>query len=207
MQINIKSNITQFTKGLNILQKKKVPYILSKSINDTLEGAKLNNTLKMHRILDRPRPQTTKAMFIIKSKVTTLTGILAYKDFANQYMKHLVEGGIRFKKNNPVPIIGAARLNKYGNITGKRSGLIKKKSQFIGEVKGVLGVWERYGARHKANNWNGQVKPIILMRLNQATYKEGTYPFFDLNKKYIMKHFSRRFKRNFRNITRGLKYK
>lgn len=181
MQIRVDHNIKEFKKKVTLLQKDLVDDASSRAINKTLEKMKQYQVQLTKKYLDRPTGATQKGFFIKYASKKYPVGSLNLKDFVNDYLKYQIVGGFRYSdKKNPVPIEGNARLNQFGNITGRRRGLIKNKKQFIGEIKGILAVWERVG--------NRGVKPIILLTQNYAQY-EKKYPFFKDNEKYARKHF------------------
>ena len=185
MQIKLKANIKEFSKKVSLMQRDLVPAASSRAINKTLEMLKVEQKLLQRKYLDRPKPTTQKAYFIRYSSKKRLVGSLNLKDFAEEYLQYQIKGGFRYSdKRNPVPIEGNARLDQFGNIVGKRSkrGLAKNKNQFIGEIKGIVAVWERVG-KHG-------VKPIILLTQNYAKYKER-FPFYKEGEKFVGKHFKK----------------
>ena len=144
MQVSVKSNIKEITKFTTNVQKKQIPFATSVAINNTLFDLKTEMAKQMDKKLDRPTPFTKRGFFINKAKKNLLIGVLLMKDIVANYMQYQIEGGTRTTgKQIPVPYKPNARLNKFGNIIGKRTGLIKKSTQFIGNVSGTEGVYER----------------------------------------------------------------
>lgn len=181
MQIRVDHNIKEFKKKVSLLQKDLVDDASARAINKTLEKMKLYQVQLTKKYLDRPTRATQKGFYIKYASKRYPIGSLNMKDFVNEYLKYQVEGGFRYSdKKNPVPIQGNANLDQFGNIVGKRRGLVKGKKQFIATIKGVTAVWERVG--------NRGIKPIILLTQNYARY-EKKYPFFRDNEKYARKHF------------------
>lgn len=182
MQIRVDHNIKEFKKKVSLLQKDLVDDASSRAINKTLEKMKQYQVQLTKKYLDRPTPATQKGFFIKYASKKYPIGSLNLKDFVNEYLQYQIVGGFRYSdKRNPVPIEGNARLNQFGNIVGKRSKRgLAKKNQFIGEIRGIVAVWERVGKRG--------VKPIILLTQNYAQY-EKKYPFFKDNEKFARKHF------------------
>ena len=144
MQVSVKSNIKEIAKWTTNAQKKQIPFATSVAINNTLFDLKKEMSKQMDKKLDRPTPFTKRGFLINKAKKNLLIGILLMKDVVARYMQYQIEGGTR-STGNPisVPYQPNARLNKFGNIIGKRTGLIKKSTQFIGNVGGTDGVYER----------------------------------------------------------------
>jgi len=194
MQIRVDTNIKNFKKKINVFERDLMQSATPRAINGTLEKLKGYQTLLTRRYLDRPTRKTQNGFFIKYASKRLPIGSLNMKDFVEDYLRYQVEGGFRLSpKKNPVPIEGRARLDQFGNIRGKRRGLIKNKNQFIGTVKGITAVWERIGDRTKANNYYGNVRPIILLTQNFAKY-DKKYPFFKDSRKFVDKHFNRELK-------------
>tara|TARA_R100000664_G_C2738779_1_gene127647 strand:+ start:764 stop:1360 length:597 start_codon:yes stop_codon:yes gene_type:complete len=184
MQIKIKDNIKQFSKGLTNVEKKKLPLITRSAINNTLFGLKKEMAKQTIKKLDKPTPFTQKGFFIDKAKGKKLSGKLFIRPEVAKYLRWVIDGGLRDEKRMiPVPFTANARLNKFGNIVGKRSGLIKKKSQFIGTIKNITGVWERF---NKGKN----VKLIIGFKPS-VQYEGGKFPFYRIGKKYVENTFNK----------------
>ena len=127
MQINVKSNIKEITKFTTNVQKKQIPFATSVAINNTLFDLKKEMAKQMDKKLDRPTPFTKRGFFINKAKKNLLVGVLLMKDIVANYMQYQIEGGTRNTgKRIPVPYQPNARLNKFGNIIGKKTGLINQ---------------------------------------------------------------------------------
>ena len=187
MQIKIKDNIKEFSKKLDSFQKKQIPFATMKAINNTLFGLRKEMGKQTVKKLDRPTPFTQKGFLEHKAKKPKLTGTLYIRKEVEDYLQYVIDGGLRSTaKLIPIPFTPNARLNKYGNIIGKRTGLIKKKTQFIGTIKGVTGVWERY---NKGRN----VKLIIGLE-PKAQYEQGKFPFYKIGRMYINSTYTRQLK-------------
>jgi hypothetical protein len=188
MQINIKNNIKEFSKKVSLLQKDLLPGASSRAINQTLQQLKGKQKLLQNKYLDRPKRTTQSGYFINFASKKTQTGSLNMKDFVSDYLRFQVEGGMRVSKGkNPVPVEGNAKLDRFGNIVGRRAGkrnfLIRNKKQFIAKIKGIDAVWERVS--------RNRVKPIIYLTSNTATYKKNNFPFYDEAYKYAKKHYKK----------------
>ena len=183
MRLDIRDNIKEVTKWTTDAQKKQIPFATAMAINKTLGIGKgnrmkgLDRTMQkqMNQKLDRPMARTTKAFYRIPAKKMSLTGTLGFVDWANNFMIYQVEGGVRSTgKNIPVPFVPNARLNKFGNITGKRTGLIKKKNQFFGSFGKAEGVFERQR--------DNSVK--LITAFEQSVTYEPKLPFYKIARKY-----------------------
>mgnify|MGYP003628244506 FL=1 len=181
MKVNIKSNIKKVTKGLTKTQKKQIPFATANAINKTLFQLRKEMAKQTEKKLDRPTPFTQKGFLVDKAKKNKLTGVLFIKEAVEKYLKFQIDGGVR--SGNPFVSIPTRnkKLNKYGNISGKRSGIVKGRNQFIGEIKGIRGVWQR-----QADN---QVKLMIAFD-NSVSY-EPKFPFYKIASKFADSKFNK----------------
>ncbi len=192
MDIKIESNINRVVKKLNVIERQQIPFAVSVAINETLgtgrtRGKALDGVMgrEMKKRLDRPMTRTTKAFFRIAANKKKLDGTLGFFDWASEFMQFLVFGGTRATgKNIPIPFKENARLNQYGNITGKKSGLIKKKSQFFGNLGGVDGVYERQ---------KKEQKPRLIIGFKKSVNYKPIFPFYEIAGRYIGFTFPRKF--------------
>jgi hypothetical protein len=184
MQIKIKDNIKEFNKGLNKFQKKQMPFATAQAINNTLFGLKKEMGKQTVKKLDRPVPFTQRGFLINKAKKTNQVGVLYVRPEVAQYLKYQIDGGVRSQATKiPVPILKNKRLNKYGNIAGKRSGLVKGSKEFIGTIKGVTGVWKQQR--------KGQA-PILLIKFHDSVrYDKKPFDFYKIGNNYARNTFDR----------------
>ena len=205
MRIDVKDNIKEVTKWTTGVQKKQVPFATAMAINKTLGIGKGNRMKGLDRAmqkqmikkLDRPMARTTKAFYRIGARKTNLTGILGFTEWANKFMQYLVHGGVRSGESSKVgvPYIPNAKLNKFGNIAGRKSGLIKKQTQFIGNIKGIDGVWERQKDR--------SAKLMVAFK-NSVTY-QAMFPFYKIAESYAKANFDKNFAEAFTKALRNAK--
>jgi len=202
MDIKIETNINRVVKQLNIIERQQIPFAASVAINETLgmgrtKGKGLDGVLgrEMNKRLDRPMKRTTKAFYRKAANKKKLDGTLGFFDWASEFMKFLVFGGTRTTgKNIPVPFKQNARLNQYGNITGKKSGLIKKKSQFFGNIGGVDGVFERA---------KKDIKPKLIIGFKKSVNYKPIFPFYEIAGRYIGFTFPKKFNEALAKALRG----
>mgnify|MGYP003110665948 FL=1 len=195
MKVDVKSNINEITKWTTNAQKKQIPFATSVAINNTLFDLKKEMAKQMDKKLDRPTPFTKRGFFINKAKKNLLVGVLLMKDIVANYMQFQIEGGTRTTgKQIPVPYKPNARLNKFGNIIGKRTGLIKKSTQFIGNVSGTEGVYERTKDGLK----------LIIGFERSVTYRPR-FPFYVIAEKFSKAVFDKKFAKAFDRALRSAK--
>nr|BAR29131.1 unnamed protein product [uncultured Mediterranean phage uvMED]BAR29226.1 unnamed protein product [uncultured Mediterranean phage uvMED] len=181
MKVNVKSNIKEITKWTTNAQKKQIPFATANAINQTLFQTRKVMMKQTEQKLNNPTPFTVKSFLVDKAKKTKLSGMLFIREAAEKYLKFQILGGTRSSgKKFSIPTSNA-KLNRYGNIVGKRTGLIKKQSQFLQTINGVTGVWERQS--------DNKLKLIIALK-NSANYKPKL-PFYTIAQKYAVSKFNK----------------
>ena len=182
MNISIESNARELQKKLSLFQKKHLGKATEDAINKTLFGLRKEMMKQIVKKLDRPTPFTQKGFIIDKSKNLKLLGILKIQEIRAAYLGFQIDGGVRQGTPNvAVPFTKNIRLNKFGNVAGKRSGLIKKNTQFQGTINGVEGIYQRMK--------NNKVK--LLHGLETHVTYQPKFPFFKIGKGYIKSKFDK----------------
>ena len=193
MQINVKSNIKEITKFTTTVQKKQIPFATSVAINNTLFDLKKEMAKQMDKKLDRQTPFTKRGFFINKAKKNLLVGVLLMKDIVANYLQYQIEGGTRTTgKRIPVPYQPNARLNKFGNIIGKKTGLIKKNTQFIANLGGTEGVYERTKQGVK-----------LIIGFERSVNYRPRFPFYIIAEKFSNAVFDKKFAKAFERALRS----
>ena len=79
MKVSVKSNIKEFSKDLKRFKDIDVPKITYISLNETAKRARKLEQVAMRKYLDRPKPQTTNALYIkyAKKSKPTVTLLLS----------------------------------------------------------------------------------------------------------------------------------
>ena len=147
--VGVKVNMKTVMRQLNDLQKKRIPSAIAKGLN--LTGEDINKRLKltMPNYIDRPTPFTLRAFGLTFASKTNQRARVFIKDIQAKYLIWQIKGGVRSARGSGtgVPVRGVRKLNKYGNIPGRASGLVKGSKQFIATMGGRKGVWERTGGK------------------------------------------------------------
>jgi|TARA_R100000084_G_C4637361_1_gene141761 hypothetical protein len=206
MQIKVKDNINRVMKGLSDDQKKQIPFATAQAINATLGIGKQKNkgldreyAKQMVKKLDRPRPQTTKAFYRKRATKRNQVGELGLQDWANNVLKYQIDGGVRSgNRKIPVPITATKRLNKFGNIAGKRSGLVKGSQEFIGTIGETSGVWKKN---------KGQTPTLLIKFHDTVEYTKKPFKFYKIARNYIKKTFDRQLTKALRAALKTAKSK
>jgi len=189
MRIKIKTNNKQVTKKLSNMQKKQLPFASANAINTTLFGLRKEMAKQTVKKLDRPTPFTQRGFLVDKAKKTKLRGILKIRPEVESYLHYQIEGGIRkpSSKKVAVPITRNKRLNKYGNIPGRRSGLVKGAKEFIATIGGTTGVWKK-GPK-------GQGPKLLIKFHDSVSYDKKPFPFYRIGHGYINNTYNRNLKK------------
>ena len=128
INIHVKTNDKELKKKLGLFKRKYLPDATAEAINNV--GAKVVNAQRaqIQKRLDRPTPFTIKSVDMpkkLRAKRNDLSALIFVKDIAAKYLTYVYEGGIeRAKKTSilaPVTSAGGERLNKFGNIIGKKN--------------------------------------------------------------------------------------
>ena len=101
LKLEVKNNIPEFKKFLSGKVRKQIPFASAMAINQTLgigrgfkdKGLDREMAKQMEAKLDNPRPQTKKAFFRRFANKKTLTGVLGFVEWANEFMQYQVFGG------------------------------------------------------------------------------------------------------------------
>ena len=195
IKIDIKSNAKEVNKKLNLFQKKHLPFIVSDSINEV--GVKAVNAMRsqLAKKLDRPKPFTVKGVNLFKAKPSDLSALIFIPDIQAKYLEKQIEGGVRLPENNKIPVpVDKAKLDNYGNIRGRRTGLVKGNKEFIANIKGIDGVWRRVG---------GKRNPSLKLRIaleNRVFYRKKI-EFFKTVASVVKNNIDKILDKNIRRIT------
>ena len=198
MNVNIETNIKRVAKQMNVIQRKQIPFATSVAINETIgktskQGLRAVMGREMNKRLDRPMPRTTTAFYFKRSNKRKLSATLGFKDWAAKFMQYLVHGGMRSSnKNIPVPY-KHANLNAYGNIRGKKNGLIKNNKQFIGKLGKTSGVFERVK----------DGSPKLIIGFSKFVNYKKMFPFYEIAGRYIGFTFPKKFNESLKKALRS----
>jgi hypothetical protein len=103
-----------------------------------------------------------KAIKINMAKKHQLYGDIHIKPIQWGYLQYQVEGGTSNRVDIPTSKL---KLNKYGNIPGKRTGYVKG-NKFIKTIGGIKGVWLKTGGKR-----NSKLKLLVVLD-KTVTYRK-----------------------------------
>jgi len=166
MDIQIKTDLKQLQKKLDILRDKTFNKVMSEGINFTAERVVNAQRQMLVKKLHRPKPFSVKSIIMsqfAKPSKRRLKATVRVMDKSASYLYYIYTGETEPARRQAYPSPtdeGFTKSNQFGNIVTK-SGLLRglKKteksnranSRFIGVPKGkgskVYGVWERQGKK------------------------------------------------------------
>ena len=177
--ISVKYKSRELERGLDSIQRRQVPFATSQALNDTAADGMKFVRFMMPRHLDRPTPFTVKGILFGRSNKRNLTSFVFVKSVVWRYLKYQILGGTRINRGGVAVPARGKKLNKYGNIPGKRTGLVKGKD-YLAKKGRILGVW-----RDKGKKKRSQLQVLIA---DKATYRP-ILPFKKLVKRVVDKRF------------------
>jgi len=223
MQMSVLADTKQLTKHLNRIQKKQIPFATSKALNDVAFDSRSFIQKSLPRRLDRPTKGIISSVQVQKSKKKNLVATVGFaglgfkstkwSESPAEIMRRHIKGGTRSPKQLPHLRIpsdtkgGGLKLNKFGNIAGKKGKLQKmlgNKDQFFSGIpKGDYsmkdaGIWERTPRNSKRkSNKKHQASGKIVQRIAYEPYADysSRYPFEKIVQLAVNKNYKKRFNR------------
>ena len=190
--ISVESNIKDVQKQLTRLERKQIPFAAAKALSDTAVDAQRAVKKQIPQKIDRPTRFTMNAIGVNRANKRTLFAEVFVKPIQAEYLKWQIDGGTRVApgKGTGVPTVNK-KLNQYGNIPGRKGGLVKGKNQFVATIGGVAGVWQRYGGKR-----NPKVKLVVRFE-KQVSYRPRL-PFYRIVQSVVSNRFAVNFNRSIR---------
>ena len=224
MQMSVLADTKQLTKHLNKIQRKQIPFATSKALNDVAFDARSFIQKSLPRQLDRPTKGIISSVQVEKSKKKNLVARVGFaglgfkttkwSESPAEIMRRHIKGGTRSPKQLPHLRIpsdtkgGGLKLNKFGNIAGKKGKLQKmlgNKDQFFSGIpKGDYsmkdaGIWERTPRNSKrstgtkAKKWKATGKIVQRIAYEPSTRYKSIFPFIKIVDLAIKKNYRKRF--------------
>lgn len=179
--ITIKVDTREATRWLNDIQKKQIPFALSKAINDTAKEVQ-EGLAKEMRVFDRPKPATVKGTFVTRSTKTKPEAVIGLKTRAQgtptaEYLQAQVDAGGRADKRSEILLQRAgilpagyqtrpgsgARLDAYGNMSR-------------GQIVQILSYFKTFGGIKESGRYKG--RDTRSAKLNRNSSRARTFEYF-----------------------------
>ncbi|HIJ48235.1 MAG TPA: hypothetical protein HPP72_09520 [Gammaproteobacteria bacterium] len=189
VSIDVRSNIRDVERQLSRIQRKQVPFATAKALTLTAKDVQKAETVQLVKKLDRPTKFTQNSIAITPAKKSTLEARVFIRDIQAQYLKYQVKGGTRAGVGGKIGVpTRNKKLNKFGNIAGRRKGLVKGKKQFIATINGISGVWLRTGGKR-----NKGVK--LMVAFESSVNYEKRFPFYKIAQGVVASKFKKNFEK------------
>lgn len=163
--VSVAWDVARFRATLDDFGRKQLPFATALALNETARFAAAEVTRALPEIFQRVTPFTRRAIGIKAARKTNLRAEVFVKRIQAQYLAIEATGGTRiWAPGKPILTPVNVALNAYRNIPRGtlRKLLANPKRYFLGEVRGVYGVWERL-PRHR-------LKLIVALR-SRATWR------------------------------------
>ncbi|WP_299076443.1 hypothetical protein [uncultured Paraglaciecola sp.] len=198
MQLSVTGDIKKATRLLGAM-KKQIPFAASVAMNDTATDIQKVEKSAMHRELDNPRPATVKGIRVSRSNKRSLSASVFILPAINQFIRYQVVGGVRPPRSRTEAVPFNMRLNKYGNIPGRRQGklakILAKPDTFSGTIKGVAGIWQRGKGRNRTS------LTLLVAYENKTTYRPA-FHFYRHAERTAASRWPRNFSRAIKHAIR-----
>ena len=215
MNISVTSTIKQLSKKLNSLERRQLPFAISKSINGLTFQVKKDVTASLPRFFHNPTGYLGRGLQIEKSTKKKLFTRIGFRSatfgsgpgevFQADIMKLQIKGGTRVAKGRsiPVPVPANLRTNKAGNLGRGKVGklLSNSKKYFSGipvGIDGDDGIWERYGTKKRP-------KIRMVVGWEKTTSYNPRFNFKKVAEKIIKKSFKTHFEKALSNALKTSK--
>ena len=188
LKLDVKSNIKQFTKGLNKVGRSQIAFTVNETIGNTAFTLRNATIKEMPRHVDRPTKKTlndVRYQAPKRNKTALPEGFVYFSPMVSNWLKYSIYGGSRpYKKGRVLPTRNIS-LNNFGNIRNHRniiSTFRNKKNHFINST----GIFKRQKNGNKA---------LYIFEKRAVQYKK-TFPFFDIMIKKSSRIFDHFFQKN-----------
>lgn len=166
--LDLSGNFRDFTRHLNKVEKRQVPFAISLTLNGIAGDIEKNTGKSLSRRLDRPTPFTLRGLFKRRATKRDLAATVGFKPVQAGYLEKQETGGERLPKGRALVVPVGLRLNKYGNMPKDAvRRMLARPDVFSGVVNGVAGIWQRKKGRKGA----GGLK-LLVAYARKARYQK-----------------------------------
>ncbi len=184
-------DMSQFQDMSNAVARK-VPFAVSQGINKTLKDATREVIRQIPLKLDRPKTFSAKqaiAQTYTKKSENPHAASIFIKDIQAKYLKWQIEGGTQTRQEHPVSPVNIKLTKKHGSIPNLKGGKvfktrIAKGKHFVAKIRGITGLWLRYGRTKGKKRPKGGVKLVLAIR-DTKKYEKGRLPFYKISEGVI----------------------
>lgn len=199
LQFSVQSDIDKTIKQVGRFYAKQVPFATSVALNETATEVRAKEQRAIVQDLDNPTPQTVKGIRMFRSSKRKLTAGVFIIPHIDKFMRYQIHGGTRPPRSKTEAVPVQVRLNKYGNIPGRRQGklgkLINRPDTFSGTIKGVAGIWQRGKGRNRH-------RVTLLVAYEPRTRYKKRFDFYGHAQTTASKRWPRNFDRALKHAIR-----
>jgi len=176
------ASIRELPGQLQKLQKQ-IPFATAQALTSVAREIQAAQKTALSRKLENPTSFTVNAVGSAGARRDNLVAKVFVRDIAAGYLEPFESGGHHKLNSQALLNPKNIKLNKHGNLTRNKMAQLKAKPDvFVGEVKGVNGVWQRKkatkgkkGKKRRKRSANGtrqerikQRPPKLLIRFGDA---------------------------------------
>ncbi|HEM6844618.1 TPA: hypothetical protein U2I45_001228 [Providencia rettgeri] len=141
------ASLTDLANQLRTIRKQ-IPFATAQALTSTVRKIENAQKVALQRNLESPTPFTVKSIKSHGARKSDLRAKVFVMNIAAEYLTPFEEGGIHKLNGSALLNPKNIKLNKYGNLPrNKLSSLKAKDNNFIGELNGVNGVFQRKKAK------------------------------------------------------------
>ena len=191
MQISIKSDVKRLSKAVAGFADQ-IPFVTAQALTKTAVDARQAVQGQILRDIDKPTPFTIRAPRFKPANKRNLTAAVYIPDKQWNYLKYIIEGGVKRPRGRALAVGANVRRNQYGNVTRKAvSNALARSDTFSGRAgrnRGTNGIWQRLpgGGLKLLFLYTASAKYDRQFRYAEAIEKEV--------KRVFVEHFSQGFK-------------
>jgi len=193
MNINIRGDVKSARRFLNKMQRRQIPFATSLALNSSAVKIQRFEKAKIRTDLDNPTPQVQKAIRVKRSNKHDLEAAVFILPAVARFLRWQIDGGTRPPRGRIEAVPVNTRLNKYGNVPGRRQGklgkLLSKPDIFTATIGGVAGIWQRGRGRLRNQNLK------LLFAFESSTRYQARFRFFHYAQQTLNRVWVREFRR------------
>jgi len=198
--VSIKGDFKKAGRYLDKMHRRQIPFATSLAINRTANRIKAFEKRRIKVDIEFPTSPVVNSIRVKPSTKRNLVGKVFIIPAIASFMRYAIEGGTRGPRGSVEFIPVNLRLNRQGNIPGRRTGkvgkLIDKPNTFVATINGTTGLWQRGRGRRR----NKELK-LIGFYGNRTRYSKR-FPFYRYAQRTTNSHWKREFNKA---IARALK--
>lgn len=157
-------------RALRSLGRERMNIAIAAGLNRTAIQMQRRSVMDMSRALDRPTPFTLNAPRVLRADRNRLSAKLYIQPIQARYLRYAIRGGTLPTLLEPIEV----RLDRHGNIRGKRKGMDaiarQGRRRFVATINGTTGVWQRHGPRAR--------KLKLLVKASENVRRTPRWDFF-----------------------------